>query len=962
MIYRFEDLELDTDTFELRRGGERVHVEPQVFGVLAHLIEHRDRVVSKIELLDEVWPDRFVSESALTSRIQAARRACGDSGRDQRVIRTQHGRGYRFVAPVNEWAIHRAAGTPVPRRAIASASARGLVARSAQLAALDAVIDDACAGHRAALVLKGPAGSGKSATVDASLERVDTRPPLVIRAQARAGRAVPEPYVCLLEALGRVGREVGHEVVDVIDRVAPMWMLQLPSLVDASQLDEIERRTLGGTHTRMLREGVDLVEELARCTPLVLVVEDLHWADPQTIEVVEWLCTTRSDTGPSVIVTVRPQPDEAALDETLGRLVAEPRVDVLDLPPLEIDAIATLVTDRLAADSVEASLVEILAEQSAGNPLHVVEQIDLWHRSGDIAVDGARVRAVIDGERLSAQVPESVRHVIESACDRLDDRQRDALRVGAVTGSTFPTFCVAAGLGQPVDDVETCLAALARAGQMIVAVGDDTWPDGTVSTVYRFGHELHRQLLDERLTASKRARIHQSIGERLETAYAHRADEQVAELARHFLAAGDADRAVRYLQRAGEQALARSAHADAVTSFRAALEQLRNLPDGNDRDRREISIRSSLGPALIATVGWQTPELLDSYHRALDLCRSADAPPDRYAVRYGLASVHELRGEYNDSESLLREQLDDGPGLGLETRELLACSLFHQGAFERSLDHARAALEEWDEEEQSRYMARYAEHPGVSCNTWGALSAWHLGQASSAAVMEQAALDYGDLNRYALSTARVQSAFLHQHRGAPAACREMAALTAEVAREQGYAFRDAQAAVLTAWCDVVDGNGSVDALGAAVDQYRTFGARMDEPYFLGLLADAALVEGDPKRARTALDEAAALIDGTTRSFFHEPELIRLRALAIAQLGDGESAIDLLRNAAHAAERGGVVPVALHVALTRHDSGLVQDGEVSAVVADLNRLVAAYPDDISFTVLDRARQLLGTRRA
>lgn len=102
MRYRFEDCELDTDVFELRRAGEPVKVEPQVFDVLVHLLLHRDRVVSKEELLDEVWGDRFVSESALTSRIKAARQAVGDDGQVQRCIRTVHGRGYRFVAPTDE--------------------------------------------------------------------------------------------------------------------------------------------------------------------------------------------------------------------------------------------------------------------------------------------------------------------------------------------------------------------------------------------------------------------------------------------------------------------------------------------------------------------------------------------------------------------------------------------------------------------------------------------------------------------------------------------------------------------------------------------------------------------------------------------------------------------------------------------------------------------------------------------
>ncbi len=98
MIYAFEDFELDTDLYELRRGGQRVAIEPQVFDVLVYLVAHRERVVTKAELLDNVWGDRFVSESALSSRIKAARRAVGDDGRAQRTIATVHGRGFRFTA------------------------------------------------------------------------------------------------------------------------------------------------------------------------------------------------------------------------------------------------------------------------------------------------------------------------------------------------------------------------------------------------------------------------------------------------------------------------------------------------------------------------------------------------------------------------------------------------------------------------------------------------------------------------------------------------------------------------------------------------------------------------------------------------------------------------------------------------------------------------------------------------
>jgi DNA-binding winged helix-turn-helix (wHTH) protein/pimeloyl-ACP methyl ester carboxylesterase len=133
-VYAFDDVVLDVGRFELRRQGRPVHVEPQVFDVLAYLVRHRDRVITKEELLDQVWGDRFVSESALTSRLKAARRAIGDDGDAQRAIRTMRGRGYRFVAPVTETDVPAPSpsttrtrpGSPRPPTSSTSASRSGL--------------------------------------------------------------------------------------------------------------------------------------------------------------------------------------------------------------------------------------------------------------------------------------------------------------------------------------------------------------------------------------------------------------------------------------------------------------------------------------------------------------------------------------------------------------------------------------------------------------------------------------------------------------------------------------------------------------------------------------------------------------------------------------------------------------------------------------------------------------------
>ena len=105
----FGDCELSVERIELRRAGQIVDMEPQVFDVLAYLLRHRERVVPKAELFDQIWGNRFVSESALSSRVKSARRAVGDTGRDQRVIKTMYGRGYRFVADVSRSPIRRPA-------------------------------------------------------------------------------------------------------------------------------------------------------------------------------------------------------------------------------------------------------------------------------------------------------------------------------------------------------------------------------------------------------------------------------------------------------------------------------------------------------------------------------------------------------------------------------------------------------------------------------------------------------------------------------------------------------------------------------------------------------------------------------------------------------------------------------------------------------------------------------------
>jgi len=254
MLYAFEDYELDLQRYELRRAGRPVRLEPQVFNLLAYLIQHRDRVISKEELLERLWPGRIVGEATLTSRVKVARQAIGDRGREQRLIQTLHSRGYRFIAAVEERHDsaparsdpHQPTGVPAPTvryqgtvdaegaslrpspmaapRLLEAAfemprketlpppclpvATRRTIGREAELTQLHGWLRQALQGTRQVVFVTGEAGLGKTTLVEAFLEDVGGDGRLWVgRGQCLEHYGVGEAYLPVLEALGRLCRQ-----------------------------------------------------------------------------------------------------------------------------------------------------------------------------------------------------------------------------------------------------------------------------------------------------------------------------------------------------------------------------------------------------------------------------------------------------------------------------------------------------------------------------------------------------------------------------------------------------------------------------------------------------------------------------------------------------------------------------------------------------------------------------------
>jgi DNA-binding winged helix-turn-helix (wHTH) protein len=319
MIYVFdEDYALDLQRYELRYSGKPVKLEPQVFNLLAYLIQHRDRVVTKQELLDTLWQGRFVTEAVLTSRLMGARKAVGDDGRVQRLIQTVHGRGYRFIAAVEEHIGdamgHRSsspsAAMPVPPevqlRQVAPIfpseqvtmpatlqASRGVraVGREAELAQLHRHLERVLQGTRQVVFVTGEAGLGKTTLIETFIADLSSLGALWIgRGQCLEHYVAREAYLPVLEAVGRLCRDPeGLEVLTLLARQAPTWVVQMPWLVDDMTLQTLQRRVLGATHERMLREMAEALNVVTTLRPLVLVLEDLHWSDVSTLDLIALL-------------------------------------------------------------------------------------------------------------------------------------------------------------------------------------------------------------------------------------------------------------------------------------------------------------------------------------------------------------------------------------------------------------------------------------------------------------------------------------------------------------------------------------------------------------------------------------------------------------------------------------------------------------------------------------------------
>ena len=541
-------------------------------------MENPNRLITHDELLSAVWSKAYVQPEILKSHILAIRAALRDKADDPQFIETVRGRGHRFIGPIAAFYAASQA-TTLPREQ------ERIVGRNEPLETLATLLSAAESREFQAAFVTGEPGIGKTALIGQFLTTALRRPDVFVSTgQCVEGFAgTIEPYYPVLEALSSLCKgPLGATVVRSLVTSAPSWAIQLPASVSVEQRSRLQQQLVGTTRERMLREGCELIESLAADRTLVLVLEDLHWADYATVDFLSALCRRRSRSRLLLIATYRPEElrsgrhplNGLARELSLRKLCTE-----ISLGPLTQEAVGEVLNPQSDATCTAREFVHLMHTRSGGNPLYLQATLDHLTEGGLITRTSSGWRLLGPAYNVPFDVPNTLGHLIEARFDRLSETQQRVLESASITGMSFGASISARAASLNPQEFEQTCEDLGRRSCFISRGGMTILPTSELARTYQFNHAVYRQVLYDRQGPVRRARLHLAVGERLEEIYPPDQRGGVSsELAQHFALGNEWERALAYLRLALRTAHRRYAHRDALAILDHAIEIAGTLP------------------------------------------------------------------------------------------------------------------------------------------------------------------------------------------------------------------------------------------------------------------------------------------------------------------------------------------------------------------------------------------------
>ncbi len=883
----FDRFSLDLINECLWRGSEEIKIRPKAFAVLNYLLNRSGQLVTKEELLNAVWPETFVGDAVLKVTVRQLRELLQDDPKSPRFIATSHRRGYRFIGEI-------ARQKPQPDQSFQDNSFSGaffvytgVVGRDQALARMHRWLRRMRRGERQIGFITGEAGIGKTALVDAFARTIPADGSIRVgRGQCLEQYGTGEAYLPVLEAIGRLCRDE-RKVTDVLRAHAPMWLLQMPSLLSPSEREQLSRGVSGATRERMLREMGEALDVLTAEVPLVLILEDLHWSDYSTLDLISYLATRRQrahlmliGTFRNVELIVSGHPLKAVKQELLAKQLCKE----LPLEYLTEAAVNDYLAVTFPGNRFPAGLAGLIHYRTDGNPLFMVNAANYLLESGLIVLRDDRWELGVDLANVELGVPDNIKQMIERHVDHLDVEMQRTLEAASVAGLEFSTPALAAGLEEEPGVVEARCNELARQRQYIQECGVQELPNGEVVTRFGFVHALYQNVLYDRMPAARRVRLHRLIAERGEEVYGKRAVEISAELAMHFERGRDYKRAAYYFKTGANNAIRRFAYQEAVDLARHGIELIRNVPSTREVVNEELCLHLTLGVPLIAIEGYASPNVGEVYMKARQFYDQLGDSPDVSEVLWGLWTFHTLSGELETARDIAEEFLRLSerlpyPGLALRGHWALEITNTHLGNFELAVEHYEKALALYDPVLHRDDSFLYALNPGVAMPCFAAWSLWFLGRSEEALnrMDEAVALALELSEPHGLAHAKLFASILHQLLRDHGMVQQYAEAVSEVSQSHGMVLYSSMADFMKGWTLSEQGREpeGIERMREALAALEVTATALVRPHFLGLLAEALSRLGRFDEASALLDEATTIVDNNGERYY-EAELYRLK--------------------------------------------------------------------------------------
>ncbi len=783
--------------------------------------------------------------------------------------------------------VYEVLGAGPLRTRLQVAARRGLtrfVGRHTEVDQMRRALDQAKVGHGQIVGVMGEPGVGKS-RLFYEFKLTSQSGCLVLEAYSVShGKA--SPYLPLIELLKhyfeitveddeRKRREKVNGKVLTLDRsledILPYLFALLGIEEPLSALPQMDpqirrRRTFEALKRLFLRESLN--------QPLMLIFEDLHWIDSETQGFLDVLSESIASARILLLVNYRPE----YRHEWGGKTY----YTQLHLAPLGKDEAEELLTFLLGNAVSLKALKQLILEKTEGTPFFMEEVVQTLIEEQVLV--GERGNYRLQKAPTELHISPTVQGILAARIDRLATEEKELLHQLAVIGREFPLSLVRQVVTQPEEELYRLLSSL-QSKEFLYE--QPALPE----VEYIFKHALTQEVAYGTVLQDRRKALHERTAKAIEELYGSNLADHYSGLAHHYSRSGNTQKAVDYLQLAGQQASQRSAHVEAISHLTTALELLKTLPDAPERAQQELTLQIALGAPLIATKGFAAPEVGKAYARARELCQHTGETSQLFPVLRGLWEFYELQAEYQTARDLgeqlltLAQRVPD-PALLLVAHDVLGDTLVWLGEFAAAREHLERGIVLYDRQQHRVHTFLYGYDSGMACLSFVATALWHLGYPDQALKRSQEALTLArELSHpHSLVFALEFAAWLHDLRREGQAAHEWAEAAITLSTEQGFPFWVAWGTILRGWALVEQGQGEdrIAQIRQGMTAYQATGAELGCSSYLALLAEAYGKVGRTGEGLTVLAEALALVDRTGERFW-EAELYRLKGeLTLAQ--------------------------------------------------------------------------------